>query len=116
ALERDLALEFARQDDFRAQRVARNHALGHQRGEIDIARLHPFQVRKPHFGSRRYSGIWPPSKPTLWKPPARAFWPLCPRLAVLPQPEPMPRPSRWRSCLAPGAGFSPLSRILVLQP
>ncbi len=26
----------------------------------------------PHFGSRRCSGIWPPSKPTLWYPPARA--------------------------------------------
>src|SRR6185369_7175578 len=71
---------------------------------------------KPRFGRRRCSGICPPSKPTLWKPPERARWPLWPRPAVLPQPEPMPRPTRWRSCLAPGAGFSPLSRMLALQP
>src|SRR4029453_11232070 len=65
----------------------------------------------PRFGRRRCSGICPPSKPTLWKPPERARWPLWPRPAVLPQPEPMPRPTRWRSCLAPGAGFRELSRI-----
>src|SRR5690606_4891604 len=45
---------------------------------------------KPRLGRRRCSGIWPPSKPTLWKPPARDFWPLWPRPAVLPRPEPMP--------------------------
>ena len=28
---------------------------------------------KPRFGRRRWSGICPPSKPTLWKPPERAF-------------------------------------------
>ena len=31
---------------------------------------------KPRFGRRRCNGIWPPSKPTLWKPPARDFCPL----------------------------------------
>jgi len=25
------------------------------------------------LGKRRCKGIWPPSKPTLWKPPARDF-------------------------------------------
>ena len=55
---------------------------------------------KPRFGRRRCSGIWPPSKPTLWKPPERDFWPLWPRPAVLPRPEPMPRPTRRRALLA----------------
>ena len=27
--------------------------------------------------------------------PVRAFWPLCPRPAVFPLPEPMPRPTRF---------------------
>ena len=27
----------------------------------------------PRFGKPRCSGIWPPSKPTLWKPPERDF-------------------------------------------
>src|SRR6185369_8069297 len=71
---------------------------------------------KPRLGRRRCNGICPPSKPTLWKPPARARWPLCPRPAVLPQPEPMPRPTRWRDCLAPGAGLMSFSFILALQP
>src|SRR5262245_24003268 len=66
---------------------------------------------KPRLGRRRCNGIWPPSKPSLWKPPERAFWPLWPRPAVLPQPEPTPRPTRWRSFFEPGAGLSELSRI-----
>src|SRR5919206_4408841 len=70
---------------------------------------------KPRLGSRRCSGICPPSKPTLWKPPERAFWPLCPRPAVLPQPEPTPRPTRWRSLFEPGAGFSSFSFMLGLD-
>src|SRR5207244_10438881 len=52
---------------------------------------------KPRLGRRRCSGIWPPSKPTLWKPPERDFSPLWPRPAVLPRPEPMPRPTRRRA-------------------
>src|SRR5271157_2201424 len=43
---------------------------------------------------RRNRGIWPPSKPRRTPPPARAFWPLFPLPAVLPWPEPTPRPSR----------------------
>src|SRR5581483_7647202 len=66
---------------------------------------------KPRLGRRRCSGICPPSKPTLWKPPERAFCPLWPRPAVLPQPEATPRPTRWRGLLAPAAGFSSLSFI-----
>src|SRR6185503_11410523 len=71
---------------------------------------------KPRFGRRRCSGICPPSKPTLWKPPERARWPLWPRPAVLPQPEPTPRPTRWRSLLEPGAGFRELSFMSALDP
>jgi len=62
----------------------------------DVSRLRFPMVVKPRFGSRRCSGIWPPSKPTLWKPPERDFWPLLPRPAVLPCPEPGPRPTRLR--------------------
>src|SRR5437867_13018396 len=64
---------------------------------------------KPRLGRRRCSGIWPPSKPTLWKPPERDFWPLWPRPAVLPRPEPMPRPTRRRAFLLPAAGLMVLS-------
>ena len=28
---------------------------------------------KPRLGKRRWSGIWPPSKPTLWKPAGARF-------------------------------------------
>src|SRR5690349_9974929 len=70
-------------------------------------------ARKPRLGRRRCSGIWPPSKPTLWKPPARAFWPLWPRPAVLPRPEPMPRPTRRRFFLEPAAGLMSFSSMLL---
>src|SRR5581483_1268401 len=66
---------------------------------------------KPRLGRRRCSGIWPPSKPSLWKPPERARCPLCPRPAVLPQPEPTPRPTRWRSFFEPSAGLRSFSFI-----
>ena len=57
--------------------------------------------------SRMYSGICPPSKPgrMLWLPD-RDFWPFWPRPAVLPLPEPWPRPTRLRSRWLPSAGFS----------
>src|SRR5216684_2827177 len=51
---------------------------------------------KPRFGMRRCSGIWPPSKPRIMREPVRERWPLCPRVDVLPMPEPMPRPTRLR--------------------
>src|SRR3954462_5260275 len=62
----------------------------------------------PRFGSRRCSGICPPSKP-LMETPVRAFWPLTPRPAVLPLPEPMPRPTRIRSFGAPSLSRMSLS-------
>src|SRR5919202_548515 len=55
---------------------------------------------KPRFGSRMWSGIWPPSKPAI-DTPERAPAPFWPRPAVLPRPEPMPRPTRTRLCRAP---------------
>src|SRR5579864_7937057 len=51
---------------------------------------------KPRFGMRRCSGIWPPSKPRIMREPVRERWPLCPRVEVLPMPEPIPRPTRLR--------------------
>src|SRR5437879_9540125 len=55
---------------------------------------------KPRFGSRMWSGIWPPSKPAI-DTPERALAPFWPRPAVLPSPEPMPRPTRTRDWRAP---------------
>src|SRR4051794_22608930 len=66
---------------------------------------------KPRFGSRRCSGIWPPSKP-LMRTPERAVWPLPPRPAVLPLPEPMPRPTRMRFFREPALSAISLSFIV----
>src|SRR5271165_6897776 len=55
---------------------------------------------KPRFGMRRCSGIWPPSKPRIMREPVRERCPLCPRVDVLPMPEPMPRPTRLRFSVA----------------
>src|SRR5208337_4672178 len=55
---------------------------------------------KPRLGMRRCSGIWPPSKPRIMREPLRERWPLCPRVDVLPMPEPMPRPTRLRFSVA----------------
>src|ERR1700677_1637202 len=50
---------------------------------------------KPRLGRRRWSGIWPPSKPRIICEPERERCPLCPRVEVLPMPEPIPRPTRF---------------------
>src|SRR5436305_2745871 len=50
---------------------------------------------KPRLGKRRWSGIWPPSKPRIMCEPERERWPLWPRVEVLPMPEPIPRPTRF---------------------
>ena len=55
---------------------------------------------KPRLGRRRCSGIWPPSKPRMMREPLRDRWPLCPRVEVLPMPEPIPRPTRLRFSVA----------------
>src|ERR1700730_2330276 len=71
-------------------------------------------LRKPRLGRRRCSGIWPPSKP-LMRTPERAVWPLPPRPAVLPLPEPMPRPTRMRFLREPALSAISLS-FIALSP
>src|SRR5471032_2194417 len=66
---------------------------------------------KPRLGRRRWIGIWPPSKP-LMRTPERAVWPLPPRPAVLPLPEPMPRPTRIRFLREPALSAISLSFIV----
>src|SRR5436190_392175 len=70
---------------------------------------------KPRLGMRMCSGIWPPSKP--WTDtPERAFWPFTPRPAVLPLPEPPPRPTRMRFLVEPSLGASSLSLVISASP
>ena len=47
-------------------------------------------LTNPRLGTRRASGIWPPSKIGLSLNPWREEWPLCPLVEVLPCPEPIP--------------------------
>src|SRR5204862_2398453 len=67
---------------------------------------------KPRFGSRMWSGIWPPSKPAI-DTPERDLAPFWPRPAVLPRPEPMPRPTRTRPLRAPLLSRSSLSFMVL---
>src|SRR3546814_6891068 len=60
-----------------------------------------------------WSGIWPPSKPLI-ETPERLFWPFWPRPAVLPLPEPMPRPTRIRPLRAPLLSRRSLSLIVMV--
>src|ERR1700710_2973821 len=69
---------------------------------------------KPRFGSRMWSGIWPPSKPAI-ETPSRLFWPFWPRPAVLPLPEPMPRPTRILDLRAPALSRSSFSFIVCTR-
>src|SRR5271157_228592 len=68
----------------------------------------------PRLGSRRCSGIWPPSKPRFWPNPVPARCPFEPRVAVLPCPEPMPRPMRLRAFFYPAGGRRLLRFIVYL--
>src|SRR5207247_1167041 len=64
---------------------------------------------KPRFGMRRMRGICPPSNPGRVWPPVRAVCPLPPRPAVLPIPEPGPRPLRMRARCEPAGARRPCS-------
>src|SRR3954467_9305697 len=55
---------------------------------------------------RMWMGICPPSKLCRVFEPEREPAPFWPRPAVLPKPEPSPRPTRLRSLREPGAGLS----------
>src|SRR6185369_6793606 len=48
--------------------------------------------------------------------PERAFWPFTPRPAVLPLPEPGPRPTRMRFLVEPSRGLSSLSLVMCASP
>src|SRR5687768_6094459 len=67
---------------------------------------------KPRFGRRRASGVWPPSKEGL-NVARRAYWPFWPRPAVLPSPEPTPRPLRILSRVVP-SGFASLLSVSAI--
>src|SRR5437764_183814 len=54
---------------------------------------------------RMWIGFWPPSNRARRLAPERAPQPFCPRPAVLPVPDPSPRPTRLRARREPGAGF-----------
>src|SRR5215211_2875472 len=70
---------------------------------------------KPRFGTRRCSGIWPPSNPRLNLNPERDFAPLWPRPAVLPLPDPWPRPMRFLGCFIPFGGRRLLRLISIAK-
>src|SRR3989442_4844431 len=59
----------------------------------------------PRFGTRRCSGICPPSKPKYCLRPERDSCPLFPAVAVLPCPEPGPRPILFGFLRDPFAGL-----------
>ena len=68
----------------------------------------------PLLGKRRYMGICPPSNP-LMETPERDFCPLCPLPAVLPKPEPIPRPLRFRAWRAPLLSLRSFSFITMIH-
>src|SRR5256714_6810533 len=60
---------------------------------------------RPRTNGKRFTRrVWPPSNARWIWPPVRAFCPFVPRPAVLPRPEPCPRPTRLSTLCEPGAG------------
>src|SRR3954469_1659559 len=67
---------------------------------------------------RMWIGFWPPSRLTLRFEPERAPAPFWPRPAVLPKPEPSPRPTRFLRRREPSFGFrlcSPISSVSAID-
>ena len=54
---------------------------------LTICKSKPFTLEKPFFGSFKYKGVWPPSKPRGVRP--FCWWPFP---QFFPLPDPVPRP------------------------
>src|SRR6185437_15769955 len=80
------------------------HRLGVGAEHLEGHRL--LHVRPAQLRMRMWIGIWPPSKRALSLEPEREPAPFWPLPAVLPVPEPSPRPTRLRGRRLPGAGLS----------
>lgn len=63
---------------------------------------HTHRFLNPRLGRRRCRGVCPPSKPRGMLTLVRFFCPFMPRPLVLPSPDPIPRPTRFR-CRAVGS-------------
>src|ERR671933_1131590 len=99
----------SRSDRFTGCVCVRNGSKG-----IDFFMCGPRSLR-----IRMWIGIWPPSKLCRVLLPERAPAPFWPRPAVLPVPEPSPRPTRLRALRLFGAGLSvcsPKSLCSVIDP
>jgi hypothetical protein len=70
-------------------------------------------IREATLRQRRCNGICPPSKPEAGFPPERDFSPLWPREAVLPCPDPGPRPTRLRGFTALSDGCSVFNVVII---
>src|SRR5881392_1095536 len=69
---------------------------------------------RPRTNGKRFTRrVWPPLNARWILPPERAFCPFVPRPAVLPRPEPCPRPTRLSVLWEPGAGRK-LERLIGL--
>src|SRR5262249_12183612 len=61
----------------------------------------------PRLGMRRWSGIWPPSNPRMWREPGLGFCPFLPRPPPLPCPPPRAPPPPLAASVAPRQGRRP---------